>query len=111
MSSWLDHREERAESVSFAAQEVLDAGERIAFDWLELLRAEWTERARSFARRSALAVAGAALLVCAWVFASAAVVVGLDRHFTLEASLCAVAAAHGALGASLFVKRRRRHER
>ncbi|MEX2205470.1 MAG: hypothetical protein WEF50_04495 [Myxococcota bacterium] len=42
MGRMLDRREERSESVELAAQGVLDAGARIAFDWLELLRVEWT---------------------------------------------------------------------
>ena len=86
---------------------MLDAGERIAFDWLELLRAEWTERARSFAWAFAMTAAGATFVAFAWVLASAALVVGLERRVSLEASLGTVAAAHFALGASLLLVRRR----
>ena len=105
-------REEHQHAVAFAAQEVLDAGERVAFDWLELLRVEWTERARSCAVGAALAAIGASLVVMAWLLACAALVVGLERRISLEASLGSVAAVHLALGASLLlVKRRRRIER
>lgn len=107
MGRMLDRREERSESVALAAQDVLDAGERIAFDWLELLRVEWTERARSLAREFAVTGAGIALLIFAWVLATAALVVGIDRWLELEASLGAVAVGEGALGAYLLLMGRR----
>jgi hypothetical protein len=101
-------RDARRDSVANAAQEVLDASERIAFDWLELLRVEWTERARSLAVGIALAAIGAAFVLCAWLLACGAAVVGLERRISLEASLGTVAAVHLTLGASLLLARRRR---
>ena len=108
MVSLAKRRAERQDSVAFAAQEVLDASERIAFDWLELLRAEWAERARAFALGFALTGVGAALVVFGWLLASAALVVGLERRMSLEASLGTIAAVHLALGASLLLAKRRR---
>ena len=102
MTSATDGRSESDASLAIAAQSVLEAGERMALDWLELIRLEWADRANSLAHGLEVTAIGLVILVMAWILASAALVTALGRWLPLDASLSAAALGEAGLGSLLL---------
>ncbi len=109
MTPVVDARRENAAPLAVAAHSLLEAGERMALDWLELIRLEWADRADSLTRGLELTAIGLVILAMAWILASAALVIALGRWLPLDASLVASALGEACLGSLvLWLGRRSR---
>jgi hypothetical protein len=82
---------------------VLEAGQRVVVDRVDLLRADLSQAASRALSSATLIAVGAFLLAGAWFTLMGAAVVGLQQYLSLFASLTAVAAVTGGLGAGAIV--------
>ena len=78
---------------------VLEAGQRLVLDRVDLLRFDLSQLAARTLGGAVLIGVGAFLLAGAWFMSMGAVVVWLQQYLSLSASLAAVAAATAGVGA------------
>jgi len=79
--------------------QVLEAGQRVVLDRVDLLRFDLSQLAARTLGGAVLIGVGAFLLAGAWFISMGAVVVWLQQYLSLSASLAAVAAATAGVGA------------
>jgi hypothetical protein len=78
---------------------VLEAGQRVVLDRVDLLRFDLSQLATRTLGGAVLIAVGAFLLAGAWFILMGAVVVSLQQYLSLSASLAAVAATTAGFGA------------
>jgi hypothetical protein len=88
-------------SVLPALVDVVEAGQRVLLDRIELLRLDFRQAVDRGINAGIVFACGAVLLVAAWLASMAALVLYLNRWITPEASLAAVALATAVVGAGL----------
>jgi hypothetical protein len=87
-------------SVGDALIHLLESGQRLVLDRIDLARFDLRELADRTVRAAALAVTGGVLLAGGWFMAMASAAVWLRQYLPLAASLAVVAVASAVLGAA-----------
>ncbi len=91
-------------SVATALTHVIEAGQQVILDRIELVRLDAREMLERALRASVFFAAGTLFVIGGWAAIMAMAVILLDRALPLSASLALVGVVNGAIGAVLFVR-------